>query len=125
MLDCQEFRNFQENMGDLAVQLLSWFAVVPLVLLAVVLCSAEEVRTSLILEGGGLPPYCPALERLVEAAKVNGRIRIGFLGTASNYPEADAAKFITRLRAYGVVPEQIQIIDLSVQNAAVQAENPQ
>ncbi len=100
------------------------FAVVPLILITAGLGRADETRTSLIIEGGGLPPYCPALEKLVEGAKVNGRIRIGYLPTASANPELSASRFVARLSAYGVRPEQIQIIDLTVKNAAVQAENP-
>lgn len=99
-------------------------AVVLLILVAAGLGRADDVRTSLIIEGGGLPPYCPALEKLIEAATVNGRIRIGYLPTASGNPDNSATRFVARLGRYGVRPQDIQIIDLTVKNAAVQAENP-
>ena len=86
---------------------------------------ADEKRTSLIIEGGGLPRYCPALERLVEAATVNGRIRIGYLPSASAHPDRSASRFVQRLSLYGVRPEQIQILDLTVMNATVRAEAPE
>jgi cyanophycinase len=85
---------------------------------------AAESRTSLIIEGGGLPPDCPALKRFVVAARIEGRLRIGYLPTASTDPAFSAARFISRLGRYGVAPEQIQIIDLTVANALEQAENP-
>lgn len=88
------------------------------------LAGADETRTSLIIEGGGMPPYCPALEKLVEVAKVNGRIRIGYLPTASSNPNLSVARFTARLGRYGVLPEHIQTINVTVENAAVQAESP-
>lgn len=106
------------------MRVLCRFAVVVLILVVANFGRADEVRTSLIIEGGGLPPCCPALEKLVAVAKVNGRIRIGYLPTASANPDVSATRFISRMGVYGVRPEDIQIIDLTVRNAAVQAENP-
>ncbi len=105
------------------MRVLCRFAVVALILVVAGLGRADEIRTSLIIEGGGLPPYCPALERLIKTAKVNGRIRIGYLPTASGKPDVSSSHFVTRLGGYGVQPDQIQIIDVTVKNAAVQAEN--
>ena len=99
-------------------------AFVALIVVAAGLGRADDLRPSLIIEGGGLPPYCPALEKLVEAAKVDGRIRIGYFPTASSNPVRSAARFVQRLSLYGVRPEQIQIIDLTVKNSAVQARDP-
>ncbi len=96
-----------------------------LILLAPEFGKADETRTSLIIEGGGLPPYCPALERLVEVANIDNRGRIGYLPTASSNPDKDALQFIDRLSAYNIRPEQIQILDVTVSNAATQAENPE
>lgn len=89
------------------------------------MAQADEPGTSLIIEGGGLPAYCPALERLVKDATVNGRIRIGYLATAGTNLEASTRQFIERMKPYGVRSEDIQNIDISVQNAITQAENPQ
>ena len=99
-------------------------AVVPLILVAAGIGQADEIRPSLIIEGGGLPPYCPALEKLVAAANINGRLRIGYIPTAGGNPDASSAQFVARLNVYGVRPDQIAIIDLTVRNAAVQAESP-
>ena len=81
-------------------------------------------RISLIIEGGGLPPYCPALERLVETARDKGRLRIGYIPTASSHPEASTTQFIERMKPYGVKPEEIQPIRITVENASIQAESP-
>lgn len=96
-----------------------------MVLARVGLVHSEETRTSLIIEGGGLPPYCPALERLVKTATINGRIRIGYLPTAGIHLEASTRQFVERMKSYGVNSESIQNIDISVDNAATQAENPE
>jgi cyanophycinase len=101
-----------------------------IVLIAMMSCGtdrshADERQVSLIIEGGGLPPYCPALERLVEAATTNGRLRIGFLPTAGYRPDVSAQHFVDRLKSYGVRPDQVQKIDITEKNAAVQAENPE
>ena len=101
-----------------------YLAVVALVLVAAGSGRADEKLGSLIIEGGGLHPYCPGLERLVELANVDGRIRIGYLPTASTNSDRSASRFAQRLSDYGVRPEQIQIIALTVNNAAVQAEAP-
>jgi cyanophycinase len=85
----------------------------------------SEPRTSLIIEGGGLPAYCPALERLVETARIDGKLRIGYLPTASSNPDRSASRFVLRLSPYGIQPDQIQILDLSLQNAAVKGDDPQ
>lgn len=98
---------------------------VPLILIAAGLVRAEDSRASLIVEGGGLPPNCPALKRLVVAATIKERIRIGYLATASSNPVASAKLFRARMSNYGVAPEQIQVIDITVQNSAKQAENPE
>lgn len=88
----------------------------------------EKARTSLIIEGGGLLPNNTAVyERLVEVAKVEGHTRIGYLPTASGDPERAAIgiqRFIERLRPYGVSPDDIHVIDLTLANAAQQADNP-
>jgi len=99
------------------------FFLVPLLFCAVI-ATAEETRTSLIIEGGGLPPYCPSLERLVEAATVKGRIRIGYLPAASSHPEASSEQFIERMKPYGVRPEQIDIIAITLDNRSTEAESP-
>lgn len=94
------------------------------IMVSAVFARADESRTSLIIEGGGLPPYCPALERLVDAATVKGRIRIGYLPTASSHPDASSAQFIERMKAYGISPDQIQMINITLNNGAVEAESP-
>ena len=80
---------------------------VTLILITTGLAQAEESRTSLIIEGGRLPPNCPALKRLVAAATMNGRIRIGYVATASSNPTASAKLFRARMSNYGVAPEQV------------------
>ena len=99
-------------------------AAMTLLIVSATVGQADESRTSLIIEGGGLPPYCPALERLVKSATINGKLRIGYLPTASGRPEASARQFVRRLMPYGVRPEQIQTIDITVANAGTQAEAP-
>jgi len=111
-------------LGSPYMRVLCRQAAVTLILITAGLAQAEESPTSLIIEGGGLPPNCPALKRLVVAATMNGRIRIGYVATASSNPAASVKLFSARMSNYGVAPEHIQIIDITVQNGAKQAENP-
>src|SRR5262245_30643047 len=104
------------------VQLL--FAGVFLVLVSAGLCRAQESRSSLIIVGGGLLANNNAVfDRLVESAKVGGRIRFGIFPTASVTDES-AERFTQRLMERGITSEQIQIFDVKVENAAQQAEDP-
>ncbi|HVW00064.1 MAG TPA: cyanophycinase [Planctomycetaceae bacterium] len=100
------------------------FALLPTIFFAVQTCGAGETKTSLIIEGGGLPPYCPALQRLVEAANVEGRIRIGYIPAAATHPERESKQFVERMAPYHIQPEQIQILDITLENASSQADNP-
>ena len=86
---------------------------------------ADDARTSLIIDGGGLHTDNAALfKRLIEAAKVNGRTHIGVIPTASE-KRINANRFVESLQAHGVKPEQIQILELTVANAATQADSPE
>ena len=85
---------------------------------------ADDARTSLIIDGGGLHPDNAALfKRLIAAAKIDGRTHIGIIPTASE-KRINVNRFVESLQAYGVKPEQIQVLELTVANAAMQADSP-
>ena len=86
---------------------------------------ADDARTSLIIDGGGLHPGNVALfKTLIGLATVNGRTHIGIIPTASE-KRISAHRFVESLQAFGVRPEQIQVLELSEANAATQADSPE
>lgn len=63
---------------------------------------SDDAQTSLIIIGGGLRPDNAAIyQRLIDAAKVNGRSRIGIIPTAS-VDGIGAKRFAERLQAFSV-----------------------
>ena len=88
------------------------------------LAPAQEARTgSLMIIGGGLLPNNVAVfQRLIESAGGRERARFAIFPTASATNVA-AKRFAERLVDRGLRSEQMQIIDLTIANAAEQSES--
>jgi cyanophycinase-like exopeptidase len=84
----------------------------------------QTTRGHLLIIGGGLlQDDSAAYERMITYAGGPSKARFGILPTESA-TRAGAERFTRRLAARGVPANQIDIIDLTVENAARQASNP-
>ena len=97
---------------------------VAIVHLASVSQADQTTRGHLLIIGGGLLSDNSAVyDRMITYAGGPSRARFGILPTASATREG-AERFARSLAARGVPANQIDIIDLTVENAARQASNP-
>lgn len=79
----------------------------------------------LMIIGGGLRrENANVYEQMIKAAGGLERVRFGILPTASA-SKGSANQFGAGLTRYGVAKEHVQVIDLTLANAAQQAANPQ
>ena len=84
----------------------------------------ETCNGSLIIIGGGLLPNNSAVfARLIEAAGGRERARFGIFPTAGK-SNAGAKRFAARLIERGIPEQQILIFDVTLANAAREAESP-
>ena len=101
-----------------------WIMLVALVHFANVSQADQTTRGHLLIIGGGLRADNSAVyERMITYAGGPSKARFGILPTASANSKG-AEKFAKRLAAHGVPANQIDIIDLTIENATRQASNP-
>jgi len=94
------------------------------VLCANVACADQTTRGHLLIIGGGLLSDNTAIyERIITYAGGPNKAHFGILPTASTN-NVGAERFAKRLSARGVPADQIQIIDITVENAERQTSNP-
>ena len=81
-------------------------------------------RGHLLIVGGGLRPDNAAVfGRLIDFAGGRDRARFGVLPIASK-SQKSAQRFTENLVRHGIAAEQIRVIDLTLENAAWQADSP-
>ena len=100
------------------------FSIIIVVVLPAFSNADENTSGHLIIIGGGLSPDNSAVyERLIKHAGGSERARFGIFPTAGT-GIGGAERFARSLIRHGVPKQQIQIIDLTVENAERQSSNP-